>query len=181
MSDEIEFKRLLKFYNETRKSNHSCAHLWMKKVYIFEHNKMKQAFDKKGKKIGNIMELFHGTRSSNLLSIMAKGMIIPPSSASHCTGRLYADGLYFSDQSTKSLNYSYGYWGGGSRDNNCFMLLVDVAMGRYYVPKGGFHSLPKGYDSCFAKASQSGVFNNEMIVYKTYQASPKYLIEFGNK
>ena len=41
---------------------------------------------------------------------------VPPANASHCTGRMFGNGVYFSDQSTKALNYAYGYWGGGDRD-----------------------------------------------------------------
>ena len=128
------------------------------------------------------MELWHGTRASNLLSILKGGLVIPSSSSSHVTGRMFGDGLYFSDQSSKSLNYSYGYWGGGSRDNNCFMFMCKVKMGKYYVPRGSYDGpFPrKGHDSVYAKASRSGVRNNEMIVYSTDQANLVYLIEFSN-
>ena len=125
------------------------------------------------------MELWHGTRVSNLLSILRSGFVIPPANAPHCTGRMFGNGVYFSDQSTKSLNYSFGYWG-GARERNCFMLLNDVAMGKHFVPKLWSHTYPKKrYDSTFAKARWSGVINNEMIVYDTRQINPKYLIEFS--
>ena len=132
-----------------------------------------------GKKVGNIRELWHGTQASNVLSILAKGMMIPPSSSSHCTGRMYGDGLYFSDQSTKSLNYAAGYWGGSS-SSTCFMFLADVAMGKEYLPRMAFGgSCPQGYNSTFARAGQSGVMNNEMIVYRTNQANITRLVEFS--
>ena len=52
--------------------------------------------------------------------------------------------MYFANSSTKSLNYAYGYWD-GKRDNNCFMFLCDVAMGKHYTAKYG-EALPKpGY------------------------------------
>jgi poly [ADP-ribose] polymerase len=93
---------------------------------------------------------------------------------------MFGNGLYFSDQSTKSLNYAYGYWGGGSRDNNCLMFLVDVRMGKYYVPRSYNEHFPKaGHDSTFAKANKSGVYNNEMIVYTLPQANLTHLIEFA--
>ena len=117
------------------------------------------------------------------MSILKGGLIIPKSSASHVTGRMFGDGVYFSDQSTKSLNYSQGYWGHGSRDNNCFMFIADVAMGKYYVPHTSdsrLHDKIKsmGYDSTYAKANQSSVRNNEMIVYNLHQCNLKYLVEF---
>jgi len=177
MNDKKEFDRLVKFYGSTKRSQHVCHHLSMQRIFSVEHKDMNKQFEIKGENIGNVQELWHGTRIGNILSILAKGMHIPPSSASHCTGRLYGDGLYFSDQSTKSLNYSYGYWS-GNRNNHCFMFLFDVAMGKSYTPSGGIKSIPSGYDSCFAKAGNSGVRNNEMIVYKSFQCRPKYLIEF---
>lgn len=35
-------------------------------------------------------------------------------------------------------------------------------------------SIPKGYDSTFAKSQKSGVMNNEMIVYDVNQANLRY-------
>lgn len=158
---------------------HVSHQLDVKLVYEVEIKVMKEAFESYGKKVGNVMQLWHGTRVSNLLSILKSGFVIPPSNAPHCTGRMFGNGVYFSDQSTKSLNYSFGYWG-GAQDQNCFMLLNDVAMGRCFVPKIWSHNYPKKrYDSTFAKARWSGVINNEMIVYDTRQINPKYLVEFS--
>jgi poly [ADP-ribose] polymerase len=180
VQDSKVISRIKKKYRQTCQSMHQCSHLKVKTVYTVQIATMKDAFDSDGSKVGNVMELWHGTRASNLLSILKGGLIIPPSTSSNVTGRMFGDGLYFSDQSTKSLNYAYGYWGGGGRDSNCFMFLADVAMGKYFVPRGATRSLPmRGYDSTFAKASKSGVYNNEMIVYKVSQANLTYLIEFA--
>jgi poly [ADP-ribose] polymerase 2/3/4 len=171
--------RIRKFYRRTRQSLHGCHQLDVKLAYEVEIKAMKQAFESHGRKVGNVMELWHGTRVSNLLSILKSGFVIPPANAPHCTGRMFGNGVYFSDQSTKSLNYSFGYWG-GTLDRNCFMLLNEVAMGKYYVPRTWNQNLPmKGYNSTFAKASQSAIINNEMIVYDTRQINPKYLVEFS--
>lgn len=180
MDDKKTFNRIKKFFDKTKNSRHTSYNLRPKKIYTVKIDHMHNAFEKSSKNIGGIMELWHGTRTANLLSILKGGLIIPRSSDSHVTGRMFADGLYFSDQSTKSLNYSQGYWGGGGRDNNPFMFLCSVAMGRYYVPSGPSHNLPKpGYNSTFAKARKSGVMNNEMIVYSVDQCDLNYLIEFS--
>ena len=148
------------------------------KVYDVDINVMHKRFTDKGSVVGNVQELWHGTQASNLLSILKTGFIIPPSNASHCTGRMFGNGIYFSNQSTKSLNYAYGYWS-NRRQSRCFMFLCEVAMGRSYVPKSSFRNdIPKDYDSCWAKPSHSGVRNHEMIVYKAYQVNPTFLIEF---
>jgi poly [ADP-ribose] polymerase len=180
VTDTSVIDRIKKKFNKTRKSMHASNHLKVKKVYSIVIKSEKEVFEKKGSKIGNVKELWHGTRVSNVLAILKAGLKIPPRSSSNVTGRMFGDGLYFSDQSTKSLNYAYGYWG-GSRDNNCFMFLADVAMGKEHTPSSYGGKLPKaGYDSTFAKAGQSGVHNNEMIVYNTNQATLKYLVEFSN-
>jgi len=178
VTDIKVIKHIEKFFNETKNSRHTSSSLKVKKIYAIEIDKMKNDFDSKGKPIGNVMELWHGTRVENVLSILKSGLVIPKSGAKHVTGRLYGDGLYFSDQSTKSLNYAQGYWGHGGMESNCFMFLCDVAMGRYCVPKYSQKDIPKGYDSFFAQANASGVMNNEMIIPNIYQCNLKYLVEF---
>ena len=159
---------------------HTSYNLRVKNVYSVTIGNMKNAWDNDGAQMSNIKELWHGTRAANLLSILKGGLIIPKSSAGHVTGRLFGDGLYFSDQSTKSLNYSQGYWS-GSRDNHCFMFLANVAMGKEYIPNGHGGPWPrKGYDSTYAIGGKSGVMNNEMIVYRTSQCNLKYLVEFDS-
>lgn len=184
VTDKKIIDHIKKFYNKTRNSMHTSASLKVKKVYAVKLGHMHKAYKAKGKPIGNIMELWHGTRVENVLSILKGGLIIPKSSAGHVTGRMYGDGSYFSDQSTKSLNYAQGYWGNGSKDNNCFMFLANVAMGKAYTPTcpdSRLHDKIKsdGYDSCYAKAGKSGVRNNEMIVYNLYQCDLTYLVEFS--
>ena len=179
LQDLDEVRRIKAKYRKTNQSRHACSHLKIKKIWNVDIESEREAYHNCS--VGNIMELYHGTRVSNVLSILRGGLVIPPSSSSHVTGRMFNDGLYFSDQSTKSLNYAYGYWG-GKADSNCFMFLADVKMGRCYTPKSSYDGpFPKkGYDSVFAKAHVSGVYNNEMIVYEKCQASLKYLIEFSS-
>lgn len=175
------FKRINNMYLGSKNAKHVSATLKLVKVYEIELKVMVAAYANDGAKLSNVMELWHGTRAANLLSIMNSGYVIPRSGGSiQTTGRMYGDGVYFSDQSTKSLNYAVGYWGGG-RSDKTFMLMNDVAMGNPYFPRSSFSGGCKpGYDSTFAKAGQSGVYNNEMIVYRTSQIKPKYLCEFGS-
>jgi poly [ADP-ribose] polymerase len=180
ITDGREMDRIRKKYRDTRKSGHECAYLDVKIAYTVEIESMKKAFDQYGAKIGNIHELYHGSRTSNLLSILSKGLMIPPASASYCTGRLFGAGAYFASASSKSLNYSYGYWDGRKRDENCFMFMASVAAGKPYTPSRTNENLPKpGYDSTWAKAHVSGVVNDEIIVYKLHQCNLTHLIEFS--
>jgi len=181
VSDKAIVDKVNRLYTNTRKRMHTSYRLKPKRIFTVDITSMAGAFDNDGVKVGNVKELWHGTRASNLLSILKGGLIIPSSNAGHVTGRMYGNGVYFSDQSTKALNYAHGYWG-GSYDNTCYMFLVDVAMGKEYVPSGygDRRSLPrKGYDSTFANGGQSGVANNEMIVYRVSQCNLKFLVEFS--
>lgn len=179
LQDTKEFDRIKIGIDKTRHSVHACSHLKVEKVYAVEIKTMVDAFEKDGRKLSNIWELYHGSNSGNLLSILKIGLIIPPATSSYVTGRMFGPGAYFSSESSKSLNYSYGYWSGRGTSNNCFMFLADVAMGNYYIPSSSTSQRPpKGYDSYFAKPGKSGVMNTEMIVGRTSQVNLKYLVEF---
>ncbi len=181
VEDEAEIARIRKKYRATQQAMHACHYLEVKRVFRIEIGSMRRAFEERGRQIGNIQELWHGTKASNLLSILKSGFVIPPGNAAHCTGRMFGNGCYFSDQSTKSLNYAYGYWS-GTREETCYMFLANVAMGKAYTPKSYSERLPMaGYDSTFARAGKSGVANNEMIVYDTCQIDPVFLVEFAPK
>ena len=181
LTDKKETNRITAYFLKTANANHQSKHLKPVAFYKVNHPESEKAFELDGMKLSNQMELWHGTRVFNVLSILKQGLFCPPKSGTfNVTGRLFDDGIYFSDQSTKSLNYSYGYWDRNAKDNKCFMFLYDVGMGKMYTPSKTHESLPKsGYDSTFAKANVSGVLNNEFIVYRNGQAKPRYLIEFA--
>lgn len=166
-----------KMYNDTKLRMHTCYHLRPIKMWGVNIKQEKEDFEKYGKKLGNIFELFHGSVCSNLISIFRKGLIIPPASSSHCTGRLFGNGIYASKTSTKAAGYSYGYWGGKTQDR-FFVFILDMAMGKYCNPNSSSTRFPVlGYDSTYVLPNTCGVKNDELIVYRTNQVSLKYLIE----
>lgn len=182
VTDPDVIKHINKLYADTKSTQHVCHRMKPKRIFALRIGKMASNFEAKGKPLGNVKELWHGTRDGNILSILKGGLVIPKSNEGHCTGRMFGDGIYFSDQSTKALNYAAGYWS-GSRVNKCYMFLADVAMGKEHRPtswSSNMHNIVRknGTDSCFARGGKSGVKNNEMIVYKLEQANLKYLVEF---
>jgi poly [ADP-ribose] polymerase len=180
VEDKTVIKNITDMFYDTRTRNHSSSSLKPVRVYEIHIPHMAAAFEADGKKVGNVKTLWHGTRMFNVLSIMKRGFVLPNQlSTVQTTGAMYGPGLYFSANSTKSLNYSHGYWDGGARDNNCYMFLVDVAMGREHIPFGSGNGKKPGYDSCWAKPGRSGVINDEQIVYRTSQANIRYLVEFN--
>lgn len=186
--DKKVFAKIEKFYKSSINGMHVSSRLSLKRIFVLDNAAAEQAFndkvqamDARGKPGSNVQQYWHGTRAHNVLSIFKGGLIIPRQGGSIAiTGRMFGDGLYFSDQSSKSLNYAYGYWDHQGYDNNCYMFLCDVAMGKHYTPRspGNGDRRKDGYDSCFAKANTSAVRNNEMIVYDTAQARLRYLCEF---
>ena len=143
---------------------------------------MRTAFEQKAAVIGNVRDdLWHGTKASNLLSILKSGLFIPPKSAAQVTGRMFGDGLYFSLQSTKSLNYATNFWNGsGATQQRTFMFLCEAALGKMHKPRSSSESFPHhGTDSTWVEAGSAGVMNHEAIVYQTSQLNLKYLVEFS--
>lgn len=183
VTDREIIDKITKMYNKTHQSIHACRNLKVKRIFEIKIENMDNEFSalrktwtiKKKRK--NTKQLWHGTKTGNIISILKNGFVIPPVHAKHCTGRMFGPGIYLSDQSTKALNYAYGWWS-GTRNTNCYMFLCDVLMGTMYTPSGSCNAIPSGYDSIFAKAGYSRVQNNEMIVNPN-QVNPKYLIEFS--
>lgn len=180
LEDEAIFKDIEAFFNNGKSASHESNKLKLVRVYKVHHEAMRKDFTEISQKVGNVKRLWHGTRMFNILSILKSGLFVPKANAFNVTARMFGDGIYMSDKSTKSLNYSYGYWDHRSKDNHCFMFLMKAAMGKEFLVKNERgRSLPKdGYDSSFAKAGESGVANNEMIVYDKRQVDIEYLCEF---
>lgn len=182
VEDGKVFDRINKFYKDGINSRHVASNRKLHKIYRMVSEERQKKFEDTLKRIGNGKMLWHGTRAHNVLSILKGGLIIPPSTGAGgytIAGRMFGDGVYFSDQSTKSLNYSAGYWGsGGYEKGNIFMLNAQVAMGKEYTPPGPTQRLPSGYHSIYAIGGKSGVQNNEMIVPTLEQIMLDYLCEF---
>jgi poly [ADP-ribose] polymerase len=181
VSDPRITRDISKRYERTAQDIHASSGLTVARVFEVTIDGMRSAFEARSRRIGNLRSLWHGTRIGNLLSILKGGIVVPPANSPHVTGRMFGNGVYFSDQSTKALNYAAGYWS-GTRESECYMLLCDVALGRTYTPRSWQEGFPHpNSDSTFARARISGVLNNEMVVYDPCQVNPRYLVEFCRK
>lgn len=165
----------------TDKGKHSDVQDYdVKNVWTIHITTVRDAFQRDGAKVGNIQQLYHGSKGSNVLSILKGGLVIPPASSPHVCGRMWLDGIYMSSDATKSLRYTTNAWTSYGSSSRKFMFLVKAGLGRQYIPNdsSSYRRLPSGYDSCWAKAGVSGVMNHEQIVYRTSQVDLDYLIEF---
>ena len=156
----------------------------MTRLYEVEIGEMKRRYDKTAARLGNIRgDLWHGTRASNLLSILKHGLVVPPANAAHCTGRMFGNGIYTSLQSTKALNYATDFWNrSGTQGQRTFMFLCDVSLGKVHkVHSYGGHYPVRSTNTTWVEPGRGGVLNHECIVYDASQVNLSYLAEFGRK
>lgn len=181
VKDRAEFERIKRYIESSKADNHRSMNVWtykVRRVFKIRIPDERKRYDLHGSKKGNIKEVFHGSANSNLLSILKGGLIIPPVTASHVCGRMMGSGVYFANNSTKSLNYSIGFWGSKrSKYSNAFLFLADLALGKFYetyssVPNG----TPRGYDSIWAKKGRS-LYNDELVTPNIEQQTLTYLVE----
>lgn len=181
LEDPKEIKRITKYVRDSRADNHRGRDVWcydVKTIFEIRVPSERDRFERVRTRYGNVHEFFHSSASSNCLSILKSGLIIPPVSAGHVTGRMMGNGIYASSSSSKALNYGIGFWGGKrSSADNAFLFVVNFAMGNVYETYSAcFSGPPHGYDSLWAKPGRS-LYNPEQVVYRLEQASISYLVE----
>ena len=136
-----------------------------------------------------VRSYWHGSRNENWWSIIDSGLLIRPSNAV-LTGAMFGYGIYGASRAQKSIGYSSlrgSYWTRGSA-NKGFLALFDFHVGNPLHVKhhaSWMYSLnyknlkSRGaYDSLFAH-NGADLRNDEFIVYKTDQATIKFLVEIG--
>ncbi len=193
VTDKKVTKELFDYYYETRSTMHSCYHYKPVAVWKVRINSMEKTFNEHGGKMSCLVKGFHGSGTANMLSLLKSGMLVRPPKNAVIAGALFGPGIYcapiFRDNgeiikgaATKALGYSTGFWG-GNKANRVFMFVVDMAMGKYYVPEARTYMSTKypvnGYDSTWAYGNHSGVRNDEAIVYRSGQVNIKYLMELS--
>ncbi len=87
-------------------------------------------------------------------------------------------GAYFANCSTKSLNYSTGFWGARrTKYDNIFLFVADLALGKYYTTYSSMpNGTPRGYDSIWAKKGRS-LIHDELVTPNLEQQTLTHLIE----
>jgi poly [ADP-ribose] polymerase len=177
--DDATYKRIEDFHQSSR-SNH---HGWKAAVQNIWRMQVKGQKDKHTpamKEVGNIKPLFHGSGPQNILGICKHGLLMRPPGV-YITGSMFGNGLYFANQSSKSEQYAFGRYGGGSgQGSTYFMFVADVALGKikeYEDAQSHLHKPPSGFDSVQGKKGRYLV-HDEFIVYDIKQHILQYLIEF---
>ncbi|XP_051778258.1 poly [ADP-ribose] polymerase 2 [Erpetoichthys calabaricus] len=197
-----EFKILERCLLSTHACTHSDYTLTLLDVFKMEKQGEKDAFQQD---IGNRILLWHGSRLSNWVGILTKGLRVAPPEAP-VTGYMFGKGIYFADMSSKSANYCFA----NRQKNVGLLLLSEVALGECNELLAADYdaaSLPSGKHSTkglgkrapdpknmvtldeasllMGPAINTGVGNpvgysllyNEYIVYNPQQVRMKYLLK----
>lgn len=173
-SSDNEYDAIVAWFAKTNKAMHHYTGKRVHQIYKVVMDTMEAEYDAK---LGNHTRVWHGTSQANLLSILKSGLKVSPPSTAYIAGKMFGNGIYGSQTASKSLGYTFGRWGGATSDSG-WLFVCDFAMGNAYYPKSyGFSSLPHGYHSCWALPANTGLHNDELIVYRNNQVRIKYLLE----
>jgi poly [ADP-ribose] polymerase len=126
-----EFKLIQRYVKNgitTNQKSSSKNDNFIKNVFSVERKKEPQRIEK-WNSLPNRLILWHGTKTGNVVSILAHGLLPAPSFAPS-TGYMFGKGIYFADMFEKSWAYTAGF----DFNNNEFryMLLCEVACGEFY-------------------------------------------------
>lgn len=180
---EQSYRKIKEYFD----SSHSKHHSWKSTFVRLWKVNIKGQKDKHlntMKDVGNIVPLFHGSGPQNILGICKHGLLMRPPGV-YVTGSMFGNGLYFADQSSKSEQYAFGRYGGGSgsHGDTFFMFVADVALGKikkYRDSQSHLTKPPPGFHSVQGEAG-SYLVHNEFIVYDIKQHLLQYMIEFKTR
>lgn len=178
------FAQVESSFKRTRNSRHASRRYKLVGLYdVFDGDESYARYAAARDSLGNEGWYWHGTMPANVLSILAKDLYVPPANAAFVTGRMFGPGVYISKQSTKSLNYSGGYWSGNQMSSKAFMFSLQAVMGKSYTPSSAWRSswsnVHRDYNSIDVPPGTAGVVNHEGIVWNTDQIHLRYLCEFS--
>jgi poly [ADP-ribose] polymerase len=134
--------------------------------------------------------LYHGSRTSNFLSILQNGLKIKPQGVP-TAGSMFGNAIYFANRAAKSLGYTSlrgSRWAGGSASKG-YLAIFEVATGKEWKVMGKAKTWQswmsqldagrvksEGCDSVYAEGG-ADLRNDEYMVYNSNQCTIRYLIE----
>lgn len=141
-----------KYYNRSSPRIH--------KAYEIRIQSVIEAFEKEGKKKGNIIRTWHGTDPGNALSILRQGLVIP---RNYTNGRSYGHGIYMTEKPDTPLSYAW------NKEGKQLMFNLDAALGN---PQRHSGSVRPSDDSLYVPG------NGYIIIPRCEQVNILYLVEF---
>ncbi|KAK7944998.1 hypothetical protein WMY93_000726 [Mugilogobius chulae] len=116
-----EFQVIERYLQTTHASTHRDYTMNVMDIFAVDREGESQHFLKD---LHNRTLLWHGSRLSNWVGILSKGLRIAPPEAP-VTGYMFGKGIYFADMSSKSANYCFA----NQQNNVGLLLLCEVALG----------------------------------------------------
>lgn len=176
--DSEAFATVSEAFTRSLNRNHPSAAYHLSGLYALTADEDSlAAYVAASKKLGKRGTFWHGTSAANVLSILATGLRV---ARNPTNGAMFGPGIYLSNQSTKSLNYSTGVWS-GSRRGGAFMFSARAVLGKPFHPTSWTQctkGAPAGYDSIDVAPGTAGVRNHELIVPSADRVNLRYLCEF---
>jgi len=174
LNDDREINKISDWFHKSNHRTHGYSNV---KINTFLKIKIHDNWNNFNEKLGNPIEVWHGTSEPNLLSILKTGLKVSPPSTTAITGKMFGQGHYGAVDSSKSMQYTFGRFNGQCGDSG-WLFIAYFAMGRiYYANSYGNNGTPSGYNSIWAKRNNTGLRFDELIVPKDNQVRLKYLIE----
>ena len=135
----------------------------------------------KGEAIGNEKLLFHGSRLSNWVGLLSRGILMPKLVVQMGVRRTDAGwlghGIYFGDAACTSAFYA-----APGRRGTKLLTVARVALGKKAEFKKityGLTAPPEGHDSCHGVRGPGSQFaDDEFVVYDPAQYRMEHLVEF---
>ncbi|XP_069507826.1 poly [ADP-ribose] polymerase 2 [Ambystoma mexicanum] len=197
-----EYKVIDKYLQSTHASTHNAYTMSLLDVFKVEKEGEKKSFRDD---IKNRMLLWHGSRLTNWVGILSRGLCVAPPEAP-VTGYMFGKGIYFADMSSKSGNYCFA-----TREKDVGLLLLsevaigdcnkllqadyeadkqlkgkdsNMGMGRVAPDPTNYTEL-NGVTVPLGPAKETGVVNsngytlnyNEYVVYNSNQVRMRYLLK----
>jgi len=140
---------------------------------------------------GKTKLLYHGTKNSNVFSLLQRGAMIRPNGVS-TTGSMFGNAFYLADKARKSIGYTSlkgSYWASGS-ESKAYLAVFEVALGKTWdLLSGQTHQhwmcgldqkkvSAKGYDTVFCRGG-ADLRNNEYAIFDVSRVNIRYLIEIN--
>ncbi|XP_037537826.1 poly [ADP-ribose] polymerase 2 [Nematolebias whitei] len=120
-SSSHEYKVVEKYLQSTHAPTHGDYTMTVLDVFSVDRDKESDSFLSH---LHNRTLLWHGSRLSNWVGILGKGLRVAPPEAP-VTGYMFGKGIYFADMSSKSANYCFA-----NQSNHVgLLLLCEVALG----------------------------------------------------
>uniref|UniRef100_A0A3P9HMQ5 Poly [ADP-ribose] polymerase n=1 Tax=Oryzias latipes TaxID=8090 RepID=A0A3P9HMQ5_ORYLA len=120
-STSSEFKVIEKYLQSTHAPTHQDYGMTVLDIFSVDRDGESESFLSD---LHNRTLLWHGSRLSNWVGILSKGLRVAPPEAP-VTGYMFGKGIYFADMSSKSANYCFA-----NQSNHVgLLLLCEVALG----------------------------------------------------